>query len=69
MTYYRLGVCALLFSASLAVSGCETAKGVTQGLGCLGCAAGSTAQGLVKDVRSTPNVIKIADDWIKKNLW
>ncbi|MBU1726305.1 MAG: hypothetical protein KJ880_01570 [Candidatus Omnitrophica bacterium] len=51
-----------VFAGAVLFSGCETSKGVAIGVG-------ATAQGVVKDSKTTWDGIKQADAWVKKNLW
>lgn len=48
------------------LAGCNTAAGFGKGVG---CAVGSTAEGVAKDSFSVVGAVKASDDWIKENLW
>ncbi len=70
------GLIALIFLI-LAVSGCETVKGLSKGVttGVAGVGIGVTsavaytAEGAAKDTYAAYNFLGAADDWIKENLW
>ena len=53
----KIGFCglAVLLLCIVIMSGCETTRGL--------------AQGIAKDTKNTGGVILKVDDWIKKNLW
>ena len=58
-------VCSLLFIlfvSMIMLSGCNTAKGAAEGVGC-------TATGVAKDAQATGAGIMSLDAWIKKNAW
>jgi len=48
------------------LAGCNTAAGFGKGVG---CAVGSTAEGMAKDSFNVAGAVMASDDWIRKNLW
>ena len=54
----------------LLLSGCETAKGFSKGVGSgVTSTVAYTAEGAAKDTHTAYNLITAIDDWIKENLW
>ena len=56
------GLLFILFVSVIMLSGCNTAKGAAEGVGC-------TANGVAKDDQATGAGIMALDAWIKKNAW
>jgi predicted small secreted protein len=55
---------------SLSATGCGTACGVGKGVaGGTYVAASQTGKGVSDDARGLVKAIKIADNWIRENLW
>lgn len=59
---FMCGLLLILFVSVIILSGCNTAKGVGEGVGC-------TADGVSKDAQATGAGIMALDAWIKKNAW
>jgi len=59
---FACGLLLVLFVSVVMLSGCNTAKGVGDGVGC-------TAKGVTKDAQATKSGIMALDAWIKKNAW
>ena len=64
----KINVCGFLiiFSIIILTVGCETAKGLTRGIG---VTLAGTTKGIAKDSQGFWQAIFAADEWIKKNLW
>ncbi|MGA2775179.1 MAG: hypothetical protein ABSE81_03865 [Candidatus Omnitrophota bacterium] len=52
----------ILFLSVVILSGCNTAKGAAEGIGC-------TAKGVAKDAQGLGAGIMGLDAWMKKNMW
>lgn len=52
----------LLLFILLSIAGCQTAKGIAQGVG-------YTVEGAAKDTQSLGAAIMSLDGWIRENLW
>lgn len=63
----------LVLAGIILFSGCETSKGVAEGVGStiggFACGIGSTAEGVGKDSVNLWQALLAADEWFKKNFW
>ncbi len=59
---------AMLFvlASFVMLAGCNTAAGFGKGVG---CAVGSTAEGVAKDSVDIAGGVMAADNWMRENLW
>ncbi len=66
MSRHKIFICCALFFSLFLLSGCQTAKGVAEGVG---TTIAGTTTGAVKDTQGLFGAIMSLDDWIKRNLW
>jgi len=62
----KMWMVAIFLVAACALSGCQTAEGVTKSVA---YGIGETATGVATDAYNAVGVIPTIDNWIKKNLW
>lgn len=59
----------ILISLVLLTNGCQTTKGIAQGMGYTVEGTKGMVEGMARDTTNLWQMILKADNWIKKNLW